>query len=344
VPGCVTHPRPPAVLVLVLALAAALGVSGPSAFAAPNPTPSGEPDEGGTPSLREVLEAAAKGHIEAKVKLDNSLRRQLGLKLELQRVQAHLARLTDEVGVVAAESYRMGRLTPMTMLLNSASPDLFLQRAAGLDLIAQRDGRAVAALTETRNRLAQTKKALDAEVVEQRKQLAVLATRKQQAERALATVGGQPTGGYVSPRSPLAEPAPRNEDGSWPRESCTVDDPTTSGCITPRTLHAYEQARAAGFTRYVSCFREGGSGEHPKGRACDFAAARTGFKNETATGGDREYGNNLAAYFVRNASRLGVLYVIWYRQIWMPGTGWRSYSGGGSPSADHTNHVHLSMY
>ncbi|HEX2773711.1 MAG TPA: hypothetical protein VHN18_14945, partial [Micromonosporaceae bacterium] len=71
-PGSVTHPRRTAVIVLVLALAAALGVTASRAVAAPNPTPTGAPNEGGTPSLREVLEAAAKGHIEAKVKLDNS--------------------------------------------------------------------------------------------------------------------------------------------------------------------------------------------------------------------------------------------------------------------------------
>ena len=64
-----------------------------------------------------------------------------------------------------------------------------------------------------------------------------------------------------------------------------------------------------------------------------------------ATGGDRVYGNNLAAFFVRNASQLAVLYVIWYRQIWLPATGWRSYGGAnGDPSSDHTNHVHLSVY
>jgi hypothetical protein len=39
-----------------------------------------------------------------------------------------------------------------------------------------------------------------------------------------------------------------------------------------------------------------------------------------------------------------VLYVIWYRQIWLPGSGWRSYTGCCGPSAEHTNHVHLSVY
>ena len=37
------------------------------------------------------------------------------------------------------------------------------------------------------------------------------------------------------------------------------------------------------------------------------------------------------------------MYVIWYRQIWMPNTGWRSYSGSGSAGRRATtNHVHLS--
>ena len=39
----------------------------------------------------------------------------------------------------------------------------------------------------------------------------------------------------------------------------------------------------------------------------------------------KNYGNNLMAFLVRNADRLGVLYVIWFRQIWFPATGWKSY-------------------
>ena len=76
---------------------------------------------------------------------------------------------------------------------------------------------------------------------------------------------------------------------------------------------------------------------------CDLSAATGGFEDVDAGGGDKTYGDNLAAYFVNNADRLGILYVIWYRQIWMPGTGWSSYSGSGGPSATHTNHVHISM-
>ncbi|RKR89975.1 hypothetical protein BDK92_4339 [Micromonospora pisi] len=305
--------------------------------------PAGPGEEGGSKALRDTLEAVSKGHIEAKAKLDNSVKRQGALTEELAKIETRLTELNAVVAEVAVQSYRHGRLSAVATLLNSASPEAFLDRAAGLEVMAQRDDKQLRALAEAREEASRAKAAIDNEVREQQKQLAVIAKRKQDAERALAAVGGTTAAGFVSANSASAKPAPKNSDGSWPKESCNVDDPTTGGCITPRTLHAMKQAQAAGFKRHVSCHRPSGGGEHPKGRACDFSSATDGFKDADATGGDRTYGNNLAAYYVKNAGSLGVLYVIWYRQIWMPGTGWRSYNGGGSPAGDHTNHVHLSM-
>lgn len=137
--------------------------------------------------------------------------------------------------------------------------------------------------------------------------------------------------------------APAADSGPGSGGSCTEDDPTTSGCLTPATLHVYNETKEAGFDRYVSCYRSGGGGEHPKGRACDFSANSSGFQDTDATGGDKDYGDRLAAWYVNNASTLGIEYVIWYRQFWSPGSGWRSYSGGGTPAGDHTNHVHVSV-
>ncbi|MCW3845527.1 hypothetical protein ONA70_36250 [Micromonospora yasonensis] len=314
----------------------------PAGAAAAAPSPSA-PDEGGSKQLRAALEAAAKGHIEAKARLDNSKRRQGALAVEYKQLEVRLAALTAQVGEVAAQSYRVGRLTPASMLLASADPNDFLKRAAELDVMAQRDSKRLHDLTEARAQAAQAKVAIDTEVREQQKQLAILAKKKRDAEVALAKVSSGAGSGF-SGGSSSAKPAPRNPDGSWPSESCSVSDPTTSGCITPRTLHMLQQAKAAGYKRYVSCYRSGGDGEHPKGRACDFAAATGGFENVSATGGDKAYGDSLASWAKNNAGRLGIMYVIWYRQIWMPNTGWRAYSGGGSPAADHTNHVHISMY
>ncbi|MEV4706030.1 hypothetical protein [Actinoplanes sp. NPDC049316] len=321
----------------LLAAVLVLLVAAPAAHAAPDP-------EGGSKTLREQLESAAKGHVEAKQKLDASKKRQVQLKAALKQAQEKAAGLKDRVREVAARSYRQGRFSTMSLLLNASTPDTFMERALRLEQMAQVDSRALTEYQDAVTVAEKATRAIELEIKEQQKQVTVLAKKKQQAENALAAAGGGAVaGGFVNADSPLAKPAPRNSDGSWPRESCTVNDPTSSGCITPRLLNAYQQARAAGFKRYTACFSERSSGEHPKGRACDFSAAAGGFENVNATGGDRTYGNNLAAYFVKNANRLGVMYVIWYRQIWQPGLGWRSYSGSGGPAATHTNHVHLSI-
>jgi hypothetical protein len=300
-------------------------------------------DEGATASLRDQLDAASKGYLDAKAKLDASKARQEQLVTQLTAVQGEYDSRSQAVQGIAAAAYQMGGMGDVAGVLSSGSPRVFLDRLTLLNVVATNEDRTVHELAATRDEVNRAKAAIDAEIVQQQAQLADMARRKDQAERALRVAGGgQVTSGFGGSTT-VAVPAPRNRDGSWPAESCSVDDPTTSGCITPRTLHAYQQARAAGFTHYVSCYRSGGSGEHPKGRACDFAAA-VGTFGGTATGAERTYGNNLAAYFVFNASRLGVLYVIWFRQIWLPGSGWRAYSGSGSPAADHTNHVHLSEY
>ncbi|MCI4062862.1 hypothetical protein MRQ36_09875 [Micromonospora sp. R77] len=320
-------------------LGAGLAPAGPAVAAPP-----GAPDEGGSKQLREALDAAARGHIEAQAKLDNSKRRQVALTAQLKQIEVRLVGLTAQAGEVAVQSYRLGRLTPVSMLLDSADPEAFLNRAAELEVMAQRDSGRLRDLTAARAEAARAKTAIDGEVREQQKQVAALKKKKRDAEIALAKVSSGSSAGF-SGGSSSAKPAPRNSDGSWPSESCSVDDPTPAdGCITPRTLHMLQQAKAAGYKRYASCHRSGGDGEHPKGRACDFAAATDGFEDVTATGGDKAYGDSLARWAKNNASRLGIMYVIWYRQIWMPNTGWRAYSGGGSPAADHTNHVHISMY
>ncbi|GAB1644882.1 coiled-coil domain-containing protein [Krasilnikovia sp. MM14-A1259] len=300
--------------------------------------------EGGTKTLRDALESAAKGHLEATAKLDASRKRQGELRDTLKQAQADATRMQAQVEVTAGRAYKYGRATTLTVLLDSGSPDSFLDRISRLDAMAQLDGRALADYRRAVDTTKAAQQAIAREIGEQEKQVGILARKKKEAELALGSVGGgSVAGGFVSVNSPLAKPAPRNSDGSWPKESCTVNDPTTSGCITPRLLNAYQQARSAGFTHYTSCYSVRDSGEHPKGRACDFSANATTFQNVAASGGDKQYGDRLAAYFVKNASRLGVMYVIWYRQIWLPNTGWRAYSASGGPAAVHTNHVHLSV-
>ncbi|WJK42148.1 hypothetical protein O7608_07100 [Solwaraspora sp. WMMA2056] len=325
-----------AALAAVTTLLAGLVVATPAAAQDPS-------DEGAQPLLSDVIESTNRGFVEAKAAVEESRKRQLQLNLELEKVEERLEALTPQIGEVASNSYRLGRITPVMVLLNSASPDDLLDRAEGLDMIAMHDNKRVRELNEAREQAARAVAAIEAEVTREEQQLEVMSRQKKESEKALQLVGAVATNGFVSATSPVAAQAPRNANGSWPSESCSLDDPTTSGCITPRTMHALNEAKKAGFTRFVSCFRPGGPFEHPKGRACDFSMQSSGFGGD-ATGDARLYGNNLTAFLVRNADKLGILYVIWYRQFWSPTTGWSSYSGaGGDPSSDHTNHVHLSL-
>lgn len=329
--------RPLLPLIALVTAATMLAVSAGPAGAEPNDP---APHEDEPPLLSEVLEVAGRRYLEAKAEYEESRKRQLKLSIDLNRAEENLAKLTPQVQQVAAHSYQIGKLSPATVLLNSANPDTFLDRMAALEELNLFNDRKLDALNRAREEVAAAKMAIDAEVKRQKEQMTIMARQKEEAEKALALVGGRTltAGGLVSATSPVARPAPRGPNGSWPAESCSEDDPTTSGCLTPRTLHAYKEVRRAGFDRYVSCWRPGDRWEHPKGRACDWSLQDRGF-SPAATRDQRLYGNNLAAFLVRNADRLGILYVIWYRQIWFPATGWKSYSG---PSP-HIDHVHMSI-
>ncbi|GAA0473332.1 hypothetical protein Ade02nite_86500 [Paractinoplanes deccanensis] len=337
-----------ALLVAIPGLAFALASP---ASAAPGDT--GDDGEGASKTLIQQLEAASKGYVEAQEALERSRKRQTELAKKLKELDTQIAPRQAALDEIIQQSYRTGRLGPMSALLSAGSADGFLDRAETLETVAVKENAAVASLKATRDAQQAAKVAIDTEVRNEQKQVALMAKRKTQAEAALkaANTGGDDKTGEDAPRasdkstgtSQKASAAPRNADGSLPSEGCTEPDPTTSGCLSPRTLNALKQAQADGFTRYVACFREQNSGEHPKGKACDFAADKNGFGG-VATGASRDYGDRLANYFITNASRLGVLYVIWFERIWLPSSGWKAYTrGNGDPSSDHTNHVHLSM-
>ncbi len=78
--------------------------------------------------------------------------------------------------------------------------------------------------------------------------------------------------------------------------------------------------------------------DHATGRAADIMVP-------DYRGDGRAVGDAIAAYFVANASQLGLKYVIWYDRIWKPSDGWTSYghpSGGGGDTVQHRDHVHVS--
>jgi hypothetical protein len=92
--------------------------------------------------------------------------------------------------------------------------------------------------------------------------------------------------------------------------------------------HRYPQ-----FTSFLG--RRSSSGNHGSGRALDCMTS------------DSSAGWDAARWLRANAKSLGVSEVIYRQQIWTvqrSSDGWRSMSDRGSPTANHMDHVHVSVY
>jgi hypothetical protein len=328
----------PRVLTLLAAMVAlVVGFATPAVAA---PAGDGSP----TTALQDALNTALGDYNNAKGRVDASVARQATLGQQQKTTEARLTELQAQVGTVASAAYRGQRMNMAAAILDSGSPEGALHAAITVQYLVSRDDRQLRDLAATRKQLEDEQRQVAAELKLQQDQLGIMDKKRKDADAALRRAGGgQTIAGLPSAGPATAKAANRNPDGSFAPEGCTINDPTTGGCITPRMLNVYNEARAAGFTHFTSCYRSGGGGEHPKGRACDFSANATTFVDARASGADKAYGDRAAAWFVANASRLGVLYVIWYKQIWHPAGGWKSYSGDGTPAGDHYNHVHVSV-
>jgi hypothetical protein len=117
--------------------------------------------------------------------------------------------------------------------------------------------------------------------------------------------------------------------------SCSKSSSIQSGLV-PNAIKVYRAICA----RYpqVSSFggrRPGDNGFHGTGRAVDVMISSS------------SVGWDIANWTRANASSLGVSEVIYYQKIWTverSSEGWRPMSDRGSPSANHYDHVHVSVY
>lgn len=130
-----------------------------------------------------------------------------------------------------------------------------------------------------------------------------------------------------------------------------VDDPTSSGQITARLLHLYQQTLTAFPDTKWACYspRPGTKSEHPLGRACDIT-----FGNQIGhypTPAQLDAGWQVTNWMKDNADLLGVQYLIWQGKIWSvarDAEGWRPYNGGGmhdpnDVTGGHYDHLHVTV-
>ncbi|MBW8826529.1 MAG: hypothetical protein JF603_09300 [Acidobacteria bacterium] len=163
-----------------------------------------------------------------------------------------------------------------------------------------------------------------------------------------ATPDGSPT---TAPRPHVTVPQPRTDvafGGSIeafaayePQRTCDASAKPGTLALRNLLLGQYDASSSLGIVRGCSV---GGRSEHKEGRAFDWRV-RVNNPVQKAEAGNfigrllatDAYGNEAAL-----ARRMGIMYVIWNRQIWSAyraADGWRPYSGVSA----HTDHVHISM-
>ncbi|MDR1077880.1 MAG: hypothetical protein LBL55_04355 [Propionibacteriaceae bacterium] len=91
----------------------------------------------------------------------------------------------------------------------------------------------------------------------------------------------------------------------------------------------------------IGGYRAGSSGDHGAGLALDVMIPDWG------SAGGQALGQAVADWARANARALGIHYVIFRQRIWnleVDRAGWRPMADRGSATANHMDHVHISLY
>ena len=147
---------------------------------------------------------------------------------------------------------------------------------------------------------------------------------------------------YLSETGPTTEPTTEQTaatstaaPSSVSYAPCPLGSDVENG-LTPDAVRVY-RAVCAAFPQISSYggLRPGDPDEHGTGQALDIMTS------------DQAVGDEIAAWVVDHRTELGVSEVLWSQQIWTVermSEGWRTFPDRGSPTANHEDHVHVTVY
>jgi hypothetical protein len=111
-------------------------------------------------------------------------------------------------------------------------------------------------------------------------------------------------------------------------------DPSVEYRLTTSAVFVYRSVCHA-FPQITTYGGWDAHGEHVSGRALDIMTT------------DVALGNAIAAFLQAHASQLHIYDILWRQHIWTPvraSEGWRLFADRGSATANHMDHVHVSVY
>jgi len=227
-------------------------------------------------------------------------------------LQAELQAARAEVARIAQTAYIVGPIDGVQMFGMKAEPHQVLGQAANLAYMAAERAERVRSIQKLIDKSKEAKLAANDKVENLKKEIKRLQSKRDEIQRLLNKYGFQRSGGAEG--------------------------------LTPRMITVRAEIMQNFPMRYgVGCLRPGDPGEHGKGRACDFMMSRGG---TMAAGADAANGDALAAWLIKNGPRLGVMYIIWKQRYYdiRSGGGWDPMSDRGGVTANHYDHVHVSVF
>ena len=243
-----------------------------------------------------------------------------GAKADAEAAETRVRALDRQLD---AEHRRLARLA--TASYEGSAPD------QALAFFADGDPEQVLGRSATVEYLARQRDARE----EQLQRLTVAATDAQQAAQAEV----------ARLRQMVAALASQQQQVKHLLDQFRPQSPTLGDNITPRMREVRDEVdRRFGPFGAIGCYRPGNDGEHPLGRACDFMLSSGGVM---PTASAIQKGYDIAAWAQANAARLGIMYIIYRQRIWdvrMASSGWVPMEDRGSITANHYDHVHISVF
>jgi hypothetical protein len=308
--------------------------------ASPNPTVLAQPQSPATPAAADPGTSLKKLQKRANA-LEKEYRGDLETLGEAERAAERATRQADQAGReleqaqtqvrgLAAASYMSGGFGSAPVLLNSIRPDGSITGASEVEYLARDNARRVEALATLAADAAQARGAAQTKIGKARKEVDDLEKQRTRVRKLLAK---------FTPETPVRQPAaPGRPDGATGTKSSIIGNTMTARM---RTV-LLEIDRKFGPFPAIGCYRAGDPQDHGSGRACDFMESTGG---ALPSAGATAHGTSVAQYAISNASRLGIKYIIWRQRIYdLRNPGWRAMEDRGGITANHFDHVHISVF
>lgn len=301
---------------VVAAVAAAVLLTQTTAGATPSqPTRAGSPNSPGSDSYDELTAQISKLEKQYGGELAQLRDAQFGLKRaagKSTRLKAELADAQEVVAQLAASHYMNSGVEPEVAIFAAGDPSDVIDSAALAQHLAQAKAARVQQIQSLMAQQREAQQNLQDKVAAFKRSVSKLESQKARVRKLLEK---------FKPSSPVIG----------------------GGGLTQRMISVRNQidSRFGPFPA-IGCLRPGDPQDHGTGHACDFMLTTGG---TMATGAAKTKGDTVAQWVIDNASRLGVKYVIWRQRIYdMRSPGWDPMEDRGGVTANHYDHVHVSVF